>query len=330
MRDELRPGEVLDERYRLERRLGEGGMGTVWVAHQIALERDVAVKVLHAASDEVRPRLRREALALAAVHHPAVVQVFDYGEMRAGVPFVVMELVRGESLAVRRARGGSFTAEEAVSLVLPLLEGLAAAHQAGVVHRDVKPENVLLADGPAGVAPKLCDFGIARIVRAGAALSTDGGVVGTPAYMAPEQVQGRAVDARTDVWGAGVLLYELVAGARPFGDDDVFAVMHRVMSDPPPYPRHARGLDGRLWSILMGALRKTPEERTPSALALHDQLSAWLAARGGAARIVGAQTRSPVSVELTPTLPAQPEPAPAPRDDAPPSIDALIRAKLDG
>ncbi len=323
-------GLVLDGRYRLERQLGAGGMGTVWVGHQIALDRAVAVKVLHVTGATSRARLRREALALAAVHHPAVVEVHDYGETADGVPYIVMELVRGEGLAERMARRGAMPAEEAVALVLPLLEGLAAAHGAGIIHRDIKPENVILAD--AGATPKLLDFGIAAVAldESDARLTTDGGIIGTPAYMAPEQMRGETVDERTDVWAVGVMLYELIAGEAPFGGGNVFAVLARAASQPPPYPRQAPGLDGRLWALLMNALRKNPAERTPSATALHDALAGWLATRPAARGPAPATpTREAALARIAPTLRAPTLPGGAPpADDEPPSIDGLIRAKL--
>ena len=275
------PGLVLDGRYRLDRPLAEGGMGTVWVGRQIALQREVAVKLLRVGSDPLRERLRREALALAAVHHPSVVQVFDYGETESGAPYIVMELVRGEPLGQRVLRHGPLETPAAVRLALPLLEGLAVAHRAGIVHRDIKPENVMLAPGPAGVLPKLLDFGIARVAQGEEArLTADGGIIGTPAYMAPEQVRGHDADERVDVWGIGVLLYEIIAGKPPFGIDDPIAVIRRVLDEPPPFPREARSLDGRLWSILMAAMRKDPADRTSSALALRDALVGWLESRG--------------------------------------------------
>jgi serine/threonine protein kinase len=329
-------GLVLDGRYRLESLLGEGGMGTVWVGSQLALQRRVAVKSLRASASTHRARLQREALALAAVHHPSIVEVYDYGETEGGVPYVVMELVRGESLAARLDRDGALSADEAVTLVVSILDGLAAAHQAGVIHRDIKPDNVVLAEGLSGVRPVLLDFGIALLDGdADARLTVDGGFVGTPAYMAPEQMRGGPTDERVDVWGVGALLYHLVAGEAPFGARDVLAVMRRVLEDSPSFPRRARGLDGRLWSILMAALRKDPEERTPSALALRDALAGWLDAR----EVTSVRGFEPVSARtplppasLDPTLLAGPVSAVtrSSGDEAPQSFDVLIRAKLGG
>ena len=327
-------GLVLDGRYRLERPLGEGGMGAVWVAYQLALQREVAVKVLHFSAESSRARLRDEALALAAVRHPAVVQVYDYGEMEGGVPYVVMELVAGEPLGAHLGRVGTLPADEAVALVLPILEGLAAAHRAGIIHRDIKPENVILAPGPTGVGPKLLDFGISRRGHAGASrLTADGSILGTPAYMAPEQVRGVEVDERADVWAVGVLLYELLAGTTPFAADNVFVVIRGVLDKTPSYPRGARGLDGRLWAILMAALRKDPADRTASAPAMRDALAGWLEARkAGPAPRAAAPAVLPVEVSarLAPTLAAGPgsETSLVSAEDAPSSIDALIRAKL--
>jgi serine/threonine protein kinase len=343
-------GQILDGRYRLVRPLGEGGMGLVWEAEQLALRRKVAVKSLRYAGADLHDRLRREALALASVHHPAVVQVYDYGETREGVPYVVMELVSGESLAARLARLGAMPAEEAVALSIPLLDGLAAAHQAGIIHRDIKPSNVLLAQSPSGAQPKLLDFGIALVERAGAPrLTREGGLLGTPTYMAPEQIRGQKTDERSDVWGVATLIYELIAGEPPFPSDDLVTVLRQVVDQPPPYPRSARGMNGRLWSILMGALRKSPSERTPSVLALRDALAAWLESRGAPlpASAISGPSRSreghaaTLPAALLPSAqaapaalpggpPAPPLPAAPPRagEGAAPSLDELIKKKL--
>lgn len=271
----FKPGLLLDGRYRLERPLGEGGMGTVWVGHQIALRRDVAIKSLRFVGDTHRERLRQEALALAAIRHPSVVQVFDLGEMPGGTPYIVMELVDAESLATRLERTGPLDAIEAVSLMIPLLEGLAVAHAAGVIHRDLKPENVLLTTTANRPRAKLVDFGIARVDRMSPRLTMEGGFVGTPAFMAPEQIRGVGVDERVDVWGAAALLYSLLTSAPPFTAPDILGLLRQVMEEPPSYPRGARNLDGKLWSILMNAMRKDPNERTPSVLVLRDELSEW-------------------------------------------------------
>ncbi|MEP7126981.1 MAG: serine/threonine-protein kinase, partial [Byssovorax sp.] len=283
-----------------------------------------------------RARLQREALALAAVHHPSIVEVYDYGETEEGSPYVVMELVRGESLAARLDREGAMPADEAVGLAIAILDGLAAAHRAGIIHRDIKPDNVVLAEGLVGVRPVLLDFGIARIDSdTDARLTLDGSLVGTPAYMAPEQMRGGPTDERVDVWGVGALLYHLIAGEAPFGVRDVIAVMRRVLEDPPSYPRRARGLDGRLWSILTGALRKAPDERISSASALRDALTAWLEGReiASANGVAPGSARVPApSAPLAPTLIAGPESAVTRSsvDELPPSFDVLIRSKLGG
>ena len=175
------PGLVLDGRYRLEGLLGEGGMGTVWVAQQLTLGRRVAIKALRAGRSDGQSRLEREARLLASLHHPAIVQVYDFGRTQENLSYVVMELVQGTSLNAHLMQVGPMPCEEAVSLLLPLLEGLAAVHAAGIVHRDIKPANILLSsEARQGVIPKLLDFGIARNDEA-AALTMDGTLVGTPA-----------------------------------------------------------------------------------------------------------------------------------------------------
>jgi serine/threonine-protein kinase len=348
--DGFREGLVLDGRYRIERLLGEGGMGSVWVARQLTLERDVAVKALRGLHPTQRARLRREALTLASVHHSAIVGVIDYGETEAG-PYVVMELVRGESLAARLARSGPMPAREAVDLVLPLLDGLAVAHEAGVVHRDLKPDNIVLAsrerDGAGAieaVQPRLLDFGIALLTSQGDARLTRDGVVGTPSYMAPEQLRGLELDARVDVWGIGATLYEMIEGAPPFGADNVLAVMSRVLEQPPSYPRKARGLDGRLWAILTNALRKDPLDRLTSVLVLREALAAWRDAN------VPPRTReenAPISAPTSAHVSARARPSPTPHavsatgepaassrrearagESVPPTLDSLIRTRL--
>ncbi|HEU4533914.1 MAG TPA: serine/threonine-protein kinase, partial [Polyangiaceae bacterium] len=220
------PGEVVGGRYRLERLLGSGGMGAVWAATHLVTRRAVALKMLRAldgARPEERRRLLREAQAASAVEHPNVVRVLDAFEAD-GAPALVMDLLTGESLAQRLAREGRLSLGEAAVVLRPVVAAVAAAHRAGVVHRDLKPANVFLAAGSGGGPDvRVLDFGVAKLLeRPGGdahsgSLTRTGEVVGTPFYMSPEQFYGEPdVDPRADVWALGVVLYECLAGRRPF------------------------------------------------------------------------------------------------------------------
>jgi len=223
-------------RYRIVGVVGEGGMGRVHLAEDDTLRRKVAVKVLKSTEPSSRRRFLREARAAARVSHPNLCPIYEVGE-QDGQPYIVMELIAGETLAARLRRG-PLPADEAVALALDLLEALAALHDAGVVHRDVKPSNLFLT--PHG--GRLVDFGLAHEAPGEPAshsdssgeLTTPGLVVGTPGYMAPEQVLGHVVDARADVFSAGVLLYEALAGRRAFGGDSAAAVLSATLYDDPP------------------------------------------------------------------------------------------------
>ena len=338
---------MLDGRYRLDRALGQGGMGTVWVAHQLTLGRAVAIKALRKGRAQDQARLEREAHLLAAVRHPSIVQIFDFGRTADGLSYVVMELVEGPTLDARLAALSRLPCEEAVSLLLPLLEGLSVVHAAEIVHRDIKPANILLAIEGTGksarVTPKLLDFGIAKSDDA-AALTMAGDLIGTPAYMAPEQFAGGAVDARADLWAVGALLYDMIAGEPPFVGPNLFELMRRVKDEPPTFPRMAAGLDGKLWSQLTELLRKDPSERPSSAHLVKERLTEWLSTRGGArdlSMLVGTQVQAPrrrpsvlpTSAPLaTASLPPE-APPPAPLPTPPPQItslsfDALIKSRL--
>lgn len=321
----LRAGTVLLGRYRLLDVLGEGGMGTVWRALQVTLAREVALKVL-AIPRAHAPRLRQEALALARLHHPNIVSVIDYGESEEGTPFLVMELVQGESLEQVLATRGALTEEEAIELCLPLLSALSYAHRHGIVHRDLKPSNVLLQSVEARRIPKLVDFGIALVHTTGPRL-TGAHVLGTPSCMAPEQVRARDVDARADVWGAATLLYELVEGVPPFGDGEPVQVMQRILMEPPRPPQR---MAPALADIVLRALDKDRERRTPSAAALADELRRHR------------QEREPLGRALTmgagipPTARSSGSPMQALSDtddgteDGGPRMDDLVRARLGG
>jgi len=264
----------------LEAVLGRGGMGVVWRGRDPRLGRDVAVKLLGRATDQDGlARFRLEVETTARLRHPNVVGVHAAGELR-GWPWLVMDLVEGESLARRLERepGRRLAPRPAVELAHALADALAHAHAQGVVHRDVKPGNVLLdASDPGGPRPRLVDFGLARDLHRDARLTPSGVVVGTPAYMAPEQLVGGPVDGRTDVWGLGATLHELLTGQPPFAGHTGAALLGALRRRPTPPSDHAPLVDAGLDRMVRACLEPDPADRYPSAAALRDDLGRWLA-----------------------------------------------------
>ena len=250
-------GTALKGRYRIEAELGRGAMGVVYRARDTELDREVAVKVLPGAAldPEARARLQREARAAAALNHAHIVGVYDVGEA-AGAPFIVMELVEGASL-----RGaGPLSLAEIVAIARQLCEALDHAHAHGIVHRDLKPENVLVARGGDGPVVKLADLGVAITGRA--RLTEEGAIVGTAAYLAPEQALGRGVDGRSDLYALGVVLYERVTGRLPFTGDDALVVISQHLHAPVTPPRAFRAdLPPALEGIILRLLAKDPAQR---------------------------------------------------------------------
>lgn len=266
-------GTTIGGRYRLESPIAAGGMATVWRAIDTVLTRPVAVKVLHAhlaADPEFVARFRREAVAAARLAHPAIVAIYDTCDDPEAI---VMELVAGRTLRDELDQRGILPPGEAVAITSSICQALEAAHKAGIVHRDVKPANVLLS---AGGQLKVADFGIAKAAREAGGGSADlpdltavGRMVGTPKYLAPEQVSGGEVDARADVYAVGAVLYEMLCGRAPFGGDNDLAVATARLHGPPPRPRTIRPtLPHRLDEIVMKALATDPADRHHSADAL--------------------------------------------------------------
>jgi uncharacterized membrane protein YgcG len=245
--------------------LATGGMGAVWAARDLLLDRAVAVKVLGAAlagDGRAAERLRREARAAGRLEHPNIARVLDLGE-HDGHPYLVMELLEGESLAARIDRAGPMPPAEAARVVAAVADALEAAHQAGVVHRDVKPGNVFLTS--AGEI-KVLDFGIAS--AAGDAALTTGDLLGTAAYLAPERVLGHRATPAADIYALGVVLYELLAGHRPFeAGSEVELAMAHVNADPPPLDLVAPSTPPFLSAACHHAMAKDPSARPPSAAA---------------------------------------------------------------
>ena len=231
-------GELIAGRYELEELVGSGGMSSVYRAHDRLLERTVALKILHeqfTRDDDYVERFRREARAVAQLAHPNIVTVIDRGE-QDGRQFIVFEYVDGMNLKELMTQEGPLSPREAIELALQVARGLSFAHESGLVHRDVKPQNVLLdADGRA----KVTDFGIAHAVDVDG-MTITGTIMGTSNYIAPEQARGQPVDEQTDVYSLGCVLYELLVGDVPFDGDNFVAVAMRHVNDPVPSVRDGR------------------------------------------------------------------------------------------
>ncbi len=269
-----RVGDVLASKYRLEELLGSGGMGHVYRAVNVEIDRAVAIKVLraeHATSPSIVERFLREARAANLVRHPNVVDVVDVGRDADGSPFIVQELLKGEDLATYvERRGGRLTLQEIEAYLVPVIDAVAEAHAKGVVHRDIKPENVFLAEQGRRRVPKLLDFGISKVRLPNIKATEVGVMMGTPAYMAPEQVQGsRDADPRTDVWALGIMLYELIAGRLPFDAEDAPALFVAIATkDVPRLLDVVPDVPPEISTITERCTRRMPAERYPSALEL--------------------------------------------------------------
>ena len=265
-------------RYQVLGELGQGAMGTVYRGRDEMLDRDVAVKVMSKglADADARARFLREARAAARLQHPNIVVIYELGE-HEGAPFMVLELLEGVDL--QRAIDGGIRPDPRATLpvVLQLLAGLGHAHEHGIVHRDVKPSNVFL---PSGRPAKIMDFGVARL--AGLGTTTAGVVVGTPNYMSPEQVAAGELDGRSDLFSAGLILYELVTGEKAFQADSLVSIMYKILHEAPDL-----GLipDGRQWerlrAVLARALARKASDRYPDARAMSAELGQALSDLGG-------------------------------------------------
>jgi eukaryotic-like serine/threonine-protein kinase len=278
-------GEVVGDRYRLVREIGRGGMGVVWVAHSLVLGVDVALKLIRArtASSALSSRMAREAHAAARLGHPALVRVFDFGWTRHGDPYLVMELVQGETLAAQVKREARVPAIRAVQTLLPIADGLRLAHDKGIVHRDIKPDNVFLASDALGRRqPKLLDFGIAKVDKqVDGRLTQVGAVLGSPDYMSPEQALGLDdLDERTDIWSLCVVLYEVITGKVPFQKPNYNALMHAIINEDPAPSIDCGAGDKALWRIIERGLRKHREERFQTVTELGEALARWLFEHG--------------------------------------------------
>ncbi|WP_437590648.1 serine/threonine-protein kinase [Sorangium sp. So ce1000] len=279
-------GDLVAGKYRLVRRIGEGAMGTVWVATHVALGSEVAIKLMRPElrSPELAEYFVREARAAGRMNHAEVVRIFDLGETAAGDPYLVMELIEGETLRSALSRGVGMTPERAIALLLPVVGAMEAVHEKGVVHRDLKPDNVMLVRRGGGrLQPKIVDFGVAKLVseREAGQASASLEVFGTPDYMPPEQVLAVPdIDRRADVWALCAMLYELLSGRPPFSSKNALDGLRAVLQDAVPSLVDTCGLDAALWAIVERGLRKEPSSRWSSMRDLGEALAAWLWSRG--------------------------------------------------
>jgi serine/threonine protein kinase len=270
-------GEIVAERYEVEELVGHGGMSSVYKAHDTLLERNVALKILHEQyneDEEFVERFKREARSVAQLQHPNIVTVIDRGE-EDGRQYIVFEYIDGENLKELLVRRGRLEAEEALAIGVEVARALAFAHEHGLVHRDVKPQNVLLnGDGRA----KVTDFGIARSIDVDTGVTQTGTILGTSNYLAPEQAGGQPVDAQTDVYALGVVLYELLAGEVPFPGESFVAVAMKHMHEPPPnILDKRRDVPLRIAAAIDRAMEKDPGQRFPTMDAFAAELEASLA-----------------------------------------------------
>ncbi|MFJ7082632.1 protein kinase [Streptomyces griseus] len=283
-------GAVAGGRYQLRDLLGEGGMASVYLAYDSALDRQVAIKTLHTElgrEQSFRERFRREAQAVAKLQHTNIVSVFDTGEDELGgalMPYIVMEYVEGQPLGSVLATDirdhGAMPADKALKVTADVLAALETSHEMGLVHRDIKPGNVMMTKR--GVV-KVMDFGIARAMQSGVTSMTQTGmVVGTPQYLSPEQALGRGVDARSDLYSVGIMLFQLLTGRIPFDADSPLAIAYAHVQEEPVAPSSInRAVTPAMDALVARALKKNPNERFPSAAAMRDEIARVLNASGG-------------------------------------------------
>jgi len=324
--DELREGALLGGRYRIVRALGKGGMGAVYEGVHEELQRRVAVKVLHGmlSGDQIQlERFRREAETAAALGHPNIVPVTDFG-VEAGRAFLVMELIEGRTLFEIVRDDGPLSQARAAAIGIQVLSALEAVHSAGVVHRDLKPSNVMVTT-VAGLHEhaRLLDFGVAKM-REGpgyARLTATGLIVGTPTYMAPEQVVGRAVDGRTDLYAAGALLYAALVKRPPIAVGPLGEQVQRILdTEPMPLASLRADLEPRFCAVIMRALAKLPNDRWANAGEMADALRPFATGATQASRpsdsepaaTVSARPRAPATVPERASARARPASPSAP------------------
>ncbi|HXG94238.1 MAG TPA: protein kinase [Blastocatellia bacterium] len=278
-------GQTIDGRYRIESKLGSGGMGAVYRASRLLIGDEVAIKILHAeqlADPRAIERFRREAQAAARLKHPNVVTIYDFGILGDGTAYLVMELLEGQSLRRLIEQQAPIAPSVAAEIISQICAALDEAHRHNVIHRDLKPDNIIVNRTPAGLRVKVLDFGIAKLRDASATIGTltqTGAVIGTPHYMSPEQCSGEELDGRSDIYSLGIVLYEMLTGKVPFDSTTpTSVVIQHVTKAPPPFRQFNASVPPAVERVVMRALEKNRDARQQTARALTEELFASLSA----------------------------------------------------
>ena len=322
--DDALLGQTLAGKYRIEALINEGGMGAVYRATHVLMDKTVAIKVLHpalAADDKIVARFSREAKAASRISHPHALSVTDFGESENGVVFLVMEYLKGETLKEVIRSEGQMPLPRVREIIRQVCGALEAAHAEGVVHRDLKSDNIMLIDVGGGDWAKVLDFGIAKItekVGQDPALTAPNLIIGTPQYMSPEQCsQAAEIDSRSDIYSLGVILYEMLVGHVPFTGESPTAIMMKHLQEPPPSVLEERkDLPAAVGRVVMRAMAKRPEDRFQTVSELSEELSAASENGSVVAAAVAADTGSHPSDHTTNRIVVPTGPNEAPRSTA--------------
>ncbi|MEZ4443698.1 MAG: serine/threonine-protein kinase [Polyangiaceae bacterium] len=285
----LQPGEILDGKYRIVRLVGEGGMGAVYEGENTRIKRTVAIKVLHASVAEktdVVQRFEREAQAAGRIGSEHIVEVLDLGNLPSGERFMVMEFLEGEDLTARIKRLKRLTPQQAVPILVQVLEGLAAAHDAGIIHRDLKPDNIFILRNKAGRADfvKILDFGVSKFsaLDSDMSMTKTGAVMGTPYYMSPEQAKGGKIDARSDLYAVGVVLYQAITGRVPFNASSFNELLFKIaLEQPDPIASIVPDCPASFIAIVDKAMAREADQRFSTARDFQQALAVWQPAGSG-------------------------------------------------